>query len=293
MGQRSRRRILPTALSTIEGSIVRERTITIAQQEIAYAESEGTGRAVVLVHGNSSSSRVWRPLMEGPFGKRYRCLALDLPGHGRSARHERPEDYSIRSYASLLAAFATALDAGNAVVAGWSLGGHIVLEAASRLPEAAGFFLFGAPPVGGLADFGTAFLPNPAVQTGFTGDVDAATALSYAQSFLAPGSDVPTAELVADILATDGAARVGLWACLGSGDFTDEVEIVARLTQPLAVVQGEGEQLVSLDYLRAVAAPSLWRGEVQVMTGAGHAPHVEAPADFAGVLGQFVADVAP
>ncbi|WP_143063702.1 alpha/beta fold hydrolase [Streptomyces sp. Ag109_O5-10] len=40
-------------------------------------------RPVALAHGNSSSSRTWRHLPDGGFGRRHRCLAL--PGHGRSA----------------------------------------------------------------------------------------------------------------------------------------------------------------------------------------------------------------
>ena len=60
-----------------------ERSVDVADQQIAFVESTGTGRPVVLLHGNSSSSRVWQPLLAGPFGQRFRCLALDLPGHGR------------------------------------------------------------------------------------------------------------------------------------------------------------------------------------------------------------------
>jgi len=52
------------------------------------------------------------------------------------------------------------------VIVGWSLGGHIALEAASALPDAAGFVIFGTPPVSGPADMPEAFLPNPALETG-------------------------------------------------------------------------------------------------------------------------------
>jgi len=61
-----------------------ERLAKISGQEIAYLESEGDGRAVIFVHGNSSSARTWRSLLYGPFGRRFRSLAIDLPGHGRS-----------------------------------------------------------------------------------------------------------------------------------------------------------------------------------------------------------------
>jgi pimeloyl-ACP methyl ester carboxylesterase len=126
---------------------------------------------------------------------------------------------------------------------------------------------------------------------GFTADVDEESARAYAASFLAPGSTFPVTEFVADILNTDGAARTGLMASLGESRFIDEVDVVAGLVQPLAVLHGEGEQLVNLDYLRTLDMPTLWRGEVQVLRGAGHAPQEETPEQFAAVLTEFIADL--
>jgi pimeloyl-ACP methyl ester carboxylesterase len=269
-----------------------ENSVIVAGQELVYRESGGTGRPVVLVHGNSSASRTWRALMDGSFGERFRCLALDLPGHGRSRPAADADVYSLPGYAGILAGFMAATGAGEAVVVGWSLGGHIALEAAPQLTNAAGFVVFGTPPVGTPAQLGEAFLPNPAVNVGFTAEVDADAARSYAVSFLAPGSTLPLTEFVDDILATDGAARAGLGASIGAGRFSDEVKVVAELPQPLAVLHGEGEQLVSLAYLRQVTMPTLWRGEVQVMPGVGHAPHEEAPQEFAAILTRFITGLA-
>jgi pimeloyl-ACP methyl ester carboxylesterase len=136
----------------------------------------------------------------------------------------------------------------------------------------------------------TAFLPNPAMAVGFSPQVDPAQARAYAISFLAPGSPLSLDGFVTDILATDGTARAALYASLGADRFRDEVAVVASLPVPLAVLHGTGEQLVSLDYLRGLTAPTLWRGEVQVIDGAGHAPHREQPEDFAAVLGRFIDD---
>jgi len=99
-------------------------------------------------------------------------------------------------------------------------------------------------------------------------------------------------EFVADILRTDGPARAGLLASIREGRFADEIAIVGTLRQPLAILHGEGEQLVSLGYLRQLTIPALWRGSVQLIPGAGHAPHQEAPEKFTGLLEQFIADLA-
>ena len=56
-------------------------------------------------------------------------------------------------------------------------------------------------------------------------------------------------------------------------------------------MHGEAEQLVSLAYLRQLTVPGLWHGEVQLITGAGHAPHRETPEQFASLLEQFISDL--
>jgi pimeloyl-ACP methyl ester carboxylesterase len=271
---------------------VDEKTVIVGGQEIGYLQSPGSQRTVVFVHGNSSSSRTWRQLLAGPFGQTFRCLALDLPGHGQSAPARDRSAYSLPGYAATLAGFAGAIAADDAVIVGWSLGGHIAIESAPLLPKAAGFVIFGTPPVASAAQMAEAFLPNPVLNTGFTAAVSQDQARGYAASFVAPGSALPLDEFVADILRTDGVAREGLFASVGEGRFADEVGIAAALRQPLAILHGEAEQLVSLDYLRQLTIPALWRGAVQIIPGAGHAAHLEAPQEFTRLLEQFIADLA-
>lgn len=266
-------------------------TCKVGHGSVAYRRSRGTGRTVVLVHGNSSSSRTWHHLLDGPFGERFRCVAPDLPGHGGSAPLTDVDDYALPGYATFLAAFVRTVDVRDAVIVGWSLGGHIVLEAAPALRAAAGFVLFGTPPVATAASLAEGFLPNPAMNIGFSADVSPQDAAAYAATFLSPESTVSTDDLVADILATDPAARAGIAAGIAQGRFADEVAIASSLSRPLALLHGEAEQLVSLDYLRRIELPHLWHGDVQVIPGAGHAVQEEAPDRLADLLTRFVAEL--
>ena len=268
-----------------------QQRITVDGQEIAFTQSEGQGRPVIFVHGNSCSSRTWNGILTGPFGQRYRCLAFDLPGHGDSAPASHREDYSLPGYAKTLTGFAQATDAADAVIVGWSLGGHIALEAAPGLPAVPGYAVFGTPPVASAAQMAEAFLPNPAMNVGFAAVVSPEDARTYAASFTAPGSALPLDEFVADILRTDGDARAGLFASVLEGRFADEVAIAGSLPQPLAILHGEAEQLVNLAYLQKLTLPTLWRGTVQVTPGVGHALHAEAPETFTTLLAQFTADL--
>jgi hypothetical protein len=53
--------------------------------------------------------------------------------------------------------------------------------------------------------------------------------------------------------------------------------VVRDLKVPLAVLHGVKEQLVNGRYFGSVAMPTLWRGVVQMISGAGHAPQWETP----------------
>jgi hypothetical protein len=97
-----------------------QQPVSIGNQRIAFTQSPGAGRPVIFVHGNSSSARTWDPVMTGRFGRRFRCLALDLPGHGESGPAPDPATYSLPGYAAVLAGFAAATGAAGAVIVGWT-----------------------------------------------------------------------------------------------------------------------------------------------------------------------------
>jgi pimeloyl-ACP methyl ester carboxylesterase len=264
--------------------------VLVGGMRIAYLKSsaDDDAQAVVFVHGNSSSARTWLPLLTGDFRRRFRCFALDLPGHGHSDPIHHLADYSLPGYVAVLTSFMRELDIADAVVVGWSLGGQIVVEAAPELSDAAGFVVFGAPPVATPVQLAEAFLPSPAMAALFNDRVSELEAKSVAGCFVATGSSFDVEEFVYDILSTDGAARAGLGASLGAGRFADEIAMVSALEQPLGIAHGEAEQLVSLAYLRKLDFPALWRDEVQVIPGVGHAVHQEAPQKFAALLSEFV-----
>jgi pimeloyl-ACP methyl ester carboxylesterase len=266
-------------------------TIIIDGQRIRFWQSDGRGQAVVFVHGNSSSALTWRQLMTGTFGQRYRCLALDLPGHGHSAPAPHPSAYSLPGYAKVLTGFAQETGAADAVVVGWSLGGHIAMEAAPDMPTARGFVIFGTPPVGSASQLAEAFYPNPAMGIGMTSTVTPDQAHAYAASFTRPGSALPLDEFTNDILRTDGAARAGLSASITEGRFRDQVAVAEALERPLAILHGQADQFVNPAYLRELSIPSLWRGSIQLIAEAGHAPHQETPDELSDLLRQFIAEL--
>lgn len=258
--------------------------------QIAYLDSGGDGAPVLFIHGNSTTADTFRPQFESELADRFRLVALDLPGHGDSGRVPVTE-YGVPRYARRVAALATTLGVDNAVLVGWSLGGHIALESTGLLPAAKGFVIYGTPPLHQPPNVEDAFLPDPAFAAGMTGSLTEEMAAAYARSFLGDEADSEIeAAFTRQILSTDPNARTGLAMNAGT-PYRDQVDIVRNMDRPLAVLHGADERLVSIAYLQRLAMPTLWRGEVQVIAHAGHAPHVEQPAAFNALLADFVEDV--
>ncbi len=266
-------------------------TVQVNAQTIAFVESVGTGPAVLLVHGNSSSKQSFLHQIESPLGHKYRLVAIDLPGHGQSADASDPQaTYSLPGYATIIAGVATALGLERAVFVGWSLGGHIILEASNQLPSAAGFMIFGTPPLAFPPAMADAFLPHPAMAVTTKAELSPAEIDAYLAAFFKPGATTIPDFFQADICRSDGQARAGLGASIGPGGYRDEVEIVAQLTTPLAILHGAEEQLVNAAYIQSLNIPSLWRQAVQIIPAAGHAPHWEQPEQFNALLEAFIQD---
>ncbi|MCP4274235.1 MAG: alpha/beta hydrolase [Gammaproteobacteria bacterium] len=262
---------------------------------IHYTESQGKGQSVVFVHGNSSSSSTFQKQFQGWLGQKYHLVAFDLPGHGQSDRVTQLSDYSLPGYAKKLEQLVKNLQLEDAVFVGWSLGGHIVLEAVDSLPDASGFVIFGTPPLAVPPNLAAAFLPALSSGAGFKASITEAEATQFANDFFAPDSKVDTQPFIAEILATDGNARAGLAASL-SPDYPyrkamDEVEVVARMSKPLAIFHGTEEQLINPVYFDNLAMPTLWRGQVQLIPGSGHTPQWEQPEVFNSLLDNFISDV--
>ena len=257
--------------------------------QMAVWDTGGDGPAIVLLHGNSSSSRAYWRQLDGPLGRTRRLVAYDLMGHGESADAADASAYLLPGHAKALLALVEALDLEAATFAGWSLGGHIVLEAAPDLPQAKGFAIFGAPPVPLPAPIDRAFLPNPLLGVGFTAEITREQAEGYVQAGFAPGfTDIPPF-FVEDVLRTDGRARAGVAASIDPAVSRDELAVVANLKAPLAILHGERDQLVNPAYFASVKAPTLWRGAVQTIAHAGHTPQWETPAAFDSLIEAFTA----
>jgi haloalkane dehalogenase len=96
---------------------------------------EGDGPPVVFVHGEPTWSYLWRHVIPPVRDAGYRCLALDLPGFGRSDKPVALDWYSYDRHSAALASWLEALEVRDATVVVHDWGGPIGLRAAVELPE--------------------------------------------------------------------------------------------------------------------------------------------------------------
>src|SRR5438552_1837315 len=117
------------------------RDITVDGIRIHVAEA-GEGRALILLHGLTATHANWE-LTIPAFADRWRVIAPDLPGHGRSAKPDAP--YTVDFYAGVIRSLGRELGVPEAVVIGNSLGGQIALELAVSYPQWTRALVLAAP----------------------------------------------------------------------------------------------------------------------------------------------------
>ncbi len=91
---------------------------------IAY-ERAGDGPPLVLLHGFTQDSRVWRPQLEG-LSDQLTVIAWDAPGAGRSS--DPPAGFGIGDWADCLAGLLSAAEVPQAHILGLSWGGLLAQE---------------------------------------------------------------------------------------------------------------------------------------------------------------------
>jgi pimeloyl-ACP methyl ester carboxylesterase len=259
---------------------------------IAVHQSTGSGAPIVLVHGNSLSSRVFERQLEGALGRARRLVAVDLPGHGASSWAGEPAaTYTLPGYARVVAEVARRLDLSGALFFGWSLGGHVLLEASDALPQPIGMAIMGTPPLGFPPAMDRAFVQLPTLAVAFSEEASEETLREYLTTLVKPGAQVP--QVFADeFRRTDPRTRSALAASIGPNGYRDELEAAANLGIPLAIFHGAHERIVNGAYFEGLSLPTLWRGAVHPIAGAGHAAHWEAPAAFDALLEAFARECA-
>jgi pimeloyl-ACP methyl ester carboxylesterase len=251
----------------------------------AHRTNGGSGKTVVLIHGNSLDHRTWSGQLHAAALAHLRLVALDLPSHGGSPRYPVGSTYTLEAMARDIAAEVADMEAP--VLVGHSLGGHLALRVLASAPHVRGAFIFGAPPLSSAADFGAAYQPHPALANAFKADLTDAEARALAEAWAWPGA--AEASVLHDaILKADPRFRGGIGAQLAAGDIADEQAMIRRAGRPVGVAHGADDPFINKAYLDALAPALFHGGTVRILHGCGHSPQLQDPAAFNAELARFV-----
>lgn len=266
--------------------------IDTSHARLHYAETDGAGLPVLMIHGNSTSHQVFRNQLGGAIGRAHRCIALDLPGHGASEdARDIDRTYNVQGYAAAAVELMQALGITRYAVLGWSLGGHIALDMMTQSDALAGVMISGAPPIA---------QGKGAMAEGFTGDIEHSIASKqmltneeidiFAHNTCGPNA--PYDPFLKDaVTRCDGRARSLMIAKLACGVGPNQKELAVNARVPLAIVNGADDAFIHTAYIAGLPYGNLWDKKVHDLPGIGHAPFWEAPEVFDAYLSKFLNDI--
>jgi len=104
--------------------------LTIKGSKVYY-EEYGNGTPLLLLHGGFGSIKDFKNVI-GPLSKKFRVIAMDSPGQGRS---EQIDSISYQIYANYYASFIDQMKLDSVYVAGWSDGGNSAYILAYDRPD--------------------------------------------------------------------------------------------------------------------------------------------------------------
>jgi pyruvate dehydrogenase E2 component (dihydrolipoamide acetyltransferase) len=275
-------------------------TADVGGRKISYAGAGQDGDVVLLIHGYGGDRNSWLFLQE-PLAARYRVYALDLPGHGTSAKNVNADSFGPNSPADsagtggpadplgVLADAVTgvldALGAERAHLVGHSMGGAVALAVAARDPARIASLTLIAP-----SGFGSEI--NAGYLRGFA-DAQLRRELKPVVGQLFADESLVTRQLVDDLLAykrLDGVdeALHALADALLDGDAQrgDSAASLAAVggAVPVTVVWGRADRIIP-----AAQAESVTGAVRHLINGAGHLPHMERPAEVQAAIEETIA----
>lgn len=113
---------------------VRERTVTVGDVDLHVLEAGDTGPLVLLAHGFPELAWSWRHQLPALAAARYRVVAPDQRGYGRSSRPEAIEDYDILHLTGDLVGLLDELGEEQAILVGHDWGSMVVWQTALLHP---------------------------------------------------------------------------------------------------------------------------------------------------------------
>ncbi len=240
-----------------------------------------------MLHGWGLHSGVWDTTLD-TLTSGYRVTRVDLPGHGRS-----PWTDGYANFESMSDAVCDTLPPVSTIV-GWSLGGMIALDLATRFPDrVAKLILVSTTPCFAKKDDWNCGM-DPAVLASFAANLEQ----DYRRTVL----DFLTLQSLGDSRARETLrtlrqtvfehgepAREALRAGMEVLSTKDLRDVLPMIRCPTLVIAGARDRLTSPDASQRMA-DVIRNARCHIIPQAGHAPFMSHPEEFLEVVVPFLSE---
>ena len=257
-----------------------------------HVTERGRGPTVLLIHGFTGRGTSWGRQATA-LADRFRVVAPDLPGHGRSATPRDQTRASVERSADDLATIVARRALAPARVVGYSLGARIALRLAVARPELVRRLVLESPSAGFVTEderaARRALDETRAVrleQRGMRAFVDE---WEHEPVFDGQADRLPRARRAALRAGRLANRPRGLAVSLrgaGQGSMEPLFDRLRDVRCPTLVIAG-AEDPIGCRRAGAIAA-GIRDARLEVVNGAGHAPHLEAPTAFRRLVLSFL-----
>ncbi len=254
------------------------------ERSLAWSDS-GTGAPLILLHGWAASKLVFTELAS-LLNNEFRVLCPDLPGHGHSSAGQ---DMTLDGLCNELMLWFDELGERPFLLAGWSLGGMLALELASRDQQiCSGLVLIGTTPRFVQAEDWPDGLPSiqlRAMQRNLSRKFDQTLADFFDTTFA--GEQISRARLqeirrfaIYPSRTPDPKTAATMLELLAG---QDQRHLVKRIAQPTTLIHGRLDQITPPG-----AANWLWhelpQAHLEMIDHCGHAPFWSQPKHVAALV---------
>lgn len=255
--------------------------IDVGGRRLRYLKRGDGGEPLILIHGFGGDLNNWLFNHEALAGDRA-VYALDLPGHGESAKDVG--DGSLETLAAAVLGFMDAVGIDAAHLAGHSMGGAVCLGIADRAPERVrSLVLIGSAGLG--AEINAGYID------GFVAAEDR-RALKPLLAELFADAGLVTRQLVDDMLKYKRLEGVGdalrtlagrLFAAGRQARTFGSLPLA--LGKPVLVIWGEADRIIPAAHAPVPGGQVL----VEVLPGQGHMVQMEAASEVNRLITRFLA----
>ena len=258
------------------------------------ADVSGSGAPVIIIHGFTGCAAAMAPLIDRLDG--YRCVAVDLVGHGRSPSPADLAPYSVEAMAAAVSVLATGMGGEPCHVIGYSMGGRVALALAlaDAHPDACrSLTLISA--TAGIANATERALRRRADQA-LADRIDEHGLARFVDEWMdQPMWDSLRASLdpkawqssIDQRVSSDPTGLANSLRAAGTGSMTPLWDRLGALDVPTLVMCGELDtKFVAISHELRNLLPA---SELAVLVGAGHAAHLENPDGCATAIRRHLA----